>query len=235
MRLTYISAIATFLCLATAVTDADAIEVKDQFHDVPASLDPEGPVDTIASKGQAPWQTFEVGVSGILSQVDLGVYQLVDQHLSLTVQITRAANNIADLKASSVLATAIIPADLVPTIAPFEPRIPHNTLSVDFSASQLAVQKGDSLAIVLRSEGNQYYGVYWWNNYWGHPDQYSRGDSSLWGDNADAQFATFVQVPEPTGLCLTAVILAISHAIHNRAGVKPYQQRLFITDLYPGV
>jgi hypothetical protein len=151
-------------------------------------------------------QTFTVGVTGVLTQVDVEIRR--DAGIpDLLLDIRPTIEGVPVASDADALASFVIPSAGVPTDAAF--------LSTDLSAAQIAVSLGDVLAIVLRAPGPGGPLNYSWQGsisppLYGSGSGFFRGGGSpVWfpasSGPTDFSFQTFVEpaaVPEPSTLLL---------------------------------
>ena len=148
-------------------------------------------------------QTFTVGISGILSGVDLQVRRsnasLPDQNLLFDVRPTIGGIPVVD--DSLALVSLPISVSDVPIFAP----ITDDYVSVDLNPFSIFVTSGDVLAITLRYPGS---GSYVWldkiGDLYTSGALFSRRFSPAWGEampSSDAGFRT-TTIPEPATMLL---------------------------------
>lgn len=152
---------------------------------------------------QTDAQTLTVGVEGLLTRVDLiGVnHHRCIATEDLVVDLVATAGGVPT---STVLASRTLPPASIPTV--------RGTVTVDFSSTPVAVQVGDVLAIVLRSDVSEC--TYAWDG--DVPGSYPGGGNFVlilgtWFDTPrDMGFQTFVEpegdedddgVPDETDVC----------------------------------
>jgi hypothetical protein len=168
-------------------------------------------VDSIFAAGQ----TVRVGISGILSRVDLGVFRQNDISSPLSVDIVRTQSGQPSFAAGDRLASITLDQSQIPLVTTSAQLYnPTNNVSVDFSGSGLSFNSGDLFGIVLRSNPEITHNYSWWV---ARPsvDTYPAGGSYSFQyfNNAvlphgvpDTQFATYVQVaPEPSTFLLLGI------------------------------
>jgi hypothetical protein len=142
------------ICAATVAPAADPSQ--DQSFDAYSVLGQSGvSVSGFLIGGGADLaQTFTVGASGNLTRIDLQINGRSGVTQPILVDIRATVGGLPSDGNSIVLATATVPANLVPTTV-------GASATVDFSATPIAVQAGEVLAIVLRT--SETVGIYSWN------------------------------------------------------------------------
>lgn len=189
------------LALGGGVGHLSAAAIPDQSF-VP--INHLGGLEVTASQIDA--QTFTVGVEGLLTRVDLiGVnHHRCFATENLVVELRATAGGVPT---STILASRVLLPASIPTVS--------GTVTVDFSATPVAVQVGDVLAIVLRSNAAPSGCTYAWDG--DVPGTYAGGGSFIsfdgitWFDTPrDMGFRTFVEseddddddgVPDETDVC----------------------------------
>jgi hypothetical protein len=182
----------SYLSIATA-----AAQVIDQSYD-PGN---NGGYTFNLNNPQA--QSFTVGITGLLTQVDIRAYNFfggANGPLNLRVH---TFNPGAPPTLGSLLATASLPPSSVPSTSGF--------VSFDLTAAPPSVTSGQQLALVISTTGTT---SYLWEGR--VPGGYSSGQgyvvsgNNLFntgsGANWDFGFRTYV-VPEPAGLTIIAIAL----------------------------
>jgi hypothetical protein len=149
-------------------------------------------------------QTFTVGIAGTLSSVEVRIFGLTD----VTI----------DIRPTTSLGVPLLsddPADQLGRVTVTPPSLSFALVSADLSPFGIAVRPGDVLAIVLRSDGVQNWGI-------AHDGDatYAEGEAFLrrgtdWEtfsqvfptfSRVDFQFNTFVEpIPEPSTLSLLGI------------------------------
>jgi hypothetical protein len=201
----------TIVCTFSIILFHSAAEVKASTLD--QSFEPDFTGTSAPINSLVNWaQTFTVGLTGTLTQVDLLLHRLgltIPPGSDIIMEIRPTASGIPNEDISSVLASALIPPGDIPAGGP------ESFVAVDISTTGLSVTTGDVLAIVLRAPGIDVIGldIDWWGN---SLDEYGSGSafrqfisggSFTWdlipdGD-VDFGFRTYVQViPIPPALWL---------------------------------
>jgi PEP-CTERM motif len=181
-------------------------------------FDPTGSITVFSGFGGANTnqyraQTFQVGLTGTLSEVDVFVHRFSSSptggNLVLEIRRQTSSGVPSDASADSLL-TMLIASTSIGTSAVFLP--------VDVSSADLTVSAGDKLAIVLHADSGTPTGLtYIWDGQNNNP--YANGGAfeevvgnHSWGNeglpNADLGFETFVNssaAPEPGSLALSAL------------------------------
>jgi hypothetical protein len=214
-RLTFVAVLAiSVICLAPCQSAAGRTEMLDQVF----IASPESEVTSAfgVNPDLVAGQSFTVGRSGILSSIDVGLFRRDSVPTTITVDISRTVDGIADFSESGVLARRSVSSELLPIYIFHEFHHQQRfTLHVDFSDNFLQVNPGDTLAIILRP--NAFIHSWWSDN--GRDVSYPRGlffqasfGQSGWDvetyDNGDAMFRTFVVAPEPASIGLSLLALS---------------------------
>jgi hypothetical protein len=197
----------------------------DQIHAVPPNPN-QANAYGLSSFTEAA-QTFTVGVSGTLANIDVGLYRPSSAFEgTIVVDISRVVAGVPDFSEAGVLARRTVSNSTIPVLSVFDVFTPVFSLSVDFSDTSLNVTPGNTLAIILRpnTTGSDYYN--WWANVAGGPSyaggkffqrQTSNGSITDAGTQYDAHFRTFVLVPEPSSLALGVLaVLGLVASIQRR-------------------
>jgi hypothetical protein len=151
-------------------------------------------------------QIFTVGVSGMLSVINLQIRQYLDYgQSSLTNPVTVSVRTLSGAFPASTLASVSVPASSIPT----NPS-PATWVSADFSSALLLLSAGEQLAIVVTSAQTETFTANYGWYYSGSGSGYANGDSvgrSIgypWGThNSDFGFQTYVvPAPEPGAIQL---------------------------------
>jgi hypothetical protein len=201
-----ITACAGFILVGTSQVTTSAPILDQSFE--PATLNRFLGI----APGDSGAQTFTVGITGILSAVDVLVERNGDADLQFDIR--PAANGVPVESDSMTLASVTVPASTVP--------LPASFLEFDLSSFGIPVSQGEVLAIVL--SGN--------SRWFGAPnDPYSPGAAYFRRfpdmptftpvfDNLDVGFKTFVEpIPEPSALVLISVgIIGLGFLRSRRAG-----------------
>jgi len=151
-------------------------------------------------------QTFTVGITGQLTNIEILVWEWTSQITDLFVDIRPTINGVPILDDSAILGEVAIPAS---EISGF----PHTFITVDYSSQNIQVAAGDELAIVLRMDPSGQGGDYSWRGETGDlyasGVAYTRTDTTDWfapmsgGLTVDYGFKTFVNpIPIPPALWL---------------------------------
>ena len=221
MKLSKVFAVVMTAWFATSCLAAEQL---DQSYDVP--VDSQNLRDAIYFVKVAA-QTFTVGVSGTLSKVELAIQRSSDFPGSVSVDIARVVAGTPDYSQSGRLANQTLAVSSIPVQDPNTP-LAKTFVPIDFSSSNLAVNAGDYLAIVLRPSytGSNYIG--WWENNSSQPsyeggtyftyDVVMQSGADIGGSINDAQFRTYVTtIPEPsTCVLLAGCSLAIGFTRRDR-------------------
>jgi hypothetical protein len=200
--------IAFAVCLLIALLSTNttnAAPVLDQYFEAGSSSNLTSYVGGAVDKAQ----TFTVGLSGILSQIDLDIQRITTSN-DLIFDIRATSNGLPIENDSTTLASLTVPFNSIQTTRDF--------FSLDISSYNISVASGDMLAIVLDS-GNDH--DYAWFGYSSTSDPYSGGESyfrnpsagfNTWTSSSyytvathDLGFRTFVNttvVPEPVSFIL---------------------------------
>ncbi len=203
------------LAVWTALAAAQSpVEVLDQSSLVPPGVD--SIAGLVIDEEFSPGQTFASGVAGRLARIELGVYRSSAPVVApLTVELVAVQGGLPNYSPAGTLASRVLPATAVPVISSFaEVSQPRVTLSVDFSADDIATTVGGMLAIVLRCDATRHLGYSWWLTNQG-VSVYPGGRAATLQNGAsapqptfeDAHFRTFVAIPEPASAVLVAIAL----------------------------
>jgi hypothetical protein len=169
------------------VTSANANGTLDQeFDPIPSNL------YSFFGATTDKAQTFTVGISGQIVQVDICVSRHPGNVMPLEMDLRLVVNGIPVESDSNTLASVVLNANEVPVTEGF--------VSVEVSSFSVIVEPGDELAIVLRSRAVH---DYTWYGRFGNPYPRGRGHyrNHAPGDhwtlmNADDQgFRTYVSEP----------------------------------------
>lgn len=119
------------------------VAVVDQSNITYLSFGGDGAPGSAVNPTQSVAQTFTVGLSGLLSRIDLGLYR---DAAALTGDVT------VDILPASVLPAYEFGSSLFTMTIPIAsiPLLTTNLTTIDLSAANLAVNAGQQLAIVLR-------------------------------------------------------------------------------------
>ena len=164
-------------------------------------------------------QTFTVGLTGVLSSIEVRVLKDTDIFESLTLDL-RTPNGTLPGLAAATLATAVLsPGDIPNAVTSF--------VSFDLSGAGIAVTAGDFLSFVLSSPSQHRSPASYTITNSGAEGGYDGGDGFLGrgpGGNTftvtnDLFFRTFVDVPEPAPLAVLALgIVVLVSARRTRRG-----------------
>ncbi len=194
------SAFLALLAVLLIPLTADAVPIVDQEHFV-AHPNATGGLSGIPTFGRA--QTFTVGLTGLFHSLDV---QLDGGATQARILATSAGAPIGGVGGSTVLAVTHAVSNV------------GDVFTFDFSASRLAVDPGDVLAIELIGDGA------WWGVNVIGGGSYSAGsdyffntiiDVDTWSinQNLDWNFRTYIQVSEPPAAALLGLgILAFGFA-----------------------
>lgn len=189
------------LVLAVSGTGAHAAPILDQSFTV-NPVNRGAAVYALISRAQ----TFTVGMSGVLSQVDLQLGRAAGTTADLTVEVRRTSSGLPLLGAGDLLGTATVTAAQVGAAL-----FPTKFVSVDFSGAPIAISTGDVLALVLTSTGPSYYEWYLWatSDAYAGGSGFYRPSSGTFVADGDSGFRTHVtqSVPEATSLLLIGTAL----------------------------
>lgn len=202
--------------MLTTTGPASAVIVLDQEYSPDPSLSPSGGAivgqdirDTVFKMGQ----TFTVGVTGVLSAIEVRAFKDAAIFENLTLDL-RTPDGSLPGPASAILATAVLSAGDIPnSITSF--------ISFDLRGADIAVAAGDFLSFVLSSPSDHRDPASYLITNSGAEGGYSGGDGFLGrgpgGDTFavtnDLFFRTFVDIPAPAPLAIMALgVLALASA-----------------------
>ncbi len=217
--------LACFALLSIGVGHSDATPILDQFF----VADVAGDNTIIAARFNAA-QTFTVGITGVLTSVEVNIaqFELTSAPLVLDIRTTTDGVPTEPDSGSNVLATLTLPAASIPSIPEF----------VTFDVPDLSVTAGEVLAITMSTTAGAVLGApddapFIWLDGSGYSGgrAFARGVDAAgltWGDGAtfslagtDYAFRTFVDpaspVPEPSTLLLLCVLAVSVGTLRNRA------------------
>ncbi|MFZ4506782.1 MAG: PEP-CTERM sorting domain-containing protein [Fimbriimonas sp.] len=189
------------VCLAgSAITNSFA-GTLDQHNEGPLSPDPNG---AFAYNFQTPVQTFTVGVTGLIDQIDLQVGRIGTPTQSITVEVFKTTGVSSFVPSGSVLFSHTFN----PTFFPTSTAVFTSINFGDYFASPIDATVGETYAIRLSSPeastfSNQFYV---WNLSGGN--QYSGGHFSGSSDQ-DMGFRTYVITPVPEPASMVAMSLGL--------------------------
>jgi len=196
--------------ILVAVAPATGATTEDQH------LLADGQFNAAVTSYQGWGQTFTVGLSGLLTRVDLQLGRQTGTSGPLQVELRKTSGGLPDLTPQALLFSTSIAASAVPVTgspASF-------TVFLDLSSAPPSVTPGDCLAILLTNPDTSWY--LWSSHYW--PGDIYSGGSALklvspsapnWIEVSgyDSGFDTWItQVPEPSALLpVGLLILAVSY------------------------
>jgi hypothetical protein len=163
--------------------------------------------------GTSGAQTFTVGITGILTEVDV----LVERNggAGLRFDIRPTVNGVPVENDAMTLASITVPASTVP--------FPASFLDFDVSSFGILISQGEILAMVL-SDNSRWFGTP--NDpYPGGAAYFRFADTTFTPvfDNLDVGFKTFVEpIPEPSTLALLGIgVIGLGFLRSRRAGRPP--------------
>jgi hypothetical protein len=216
----------TFSMLVTAVVLLAAIKTADASPLLDAAWEPVGPLagagESFVSADQTLGQTFTVGITGVLTQVEVLFDRFAIEEFgfgSATDDLLISIWSTADgLPVTSLTSPVAFLASSAPTRTSAGSSDDPSTYAWLSAAVSLPVKTGQVLAIVASSAtpGTSPFG---WFSYSHDPSAYASGNGVLvldgaWGDapSDDFAFRTFVEpqtsslpVPEPGSILLLAL------------------------------
>ena len=220
------------LVLVIATTANPALAIVDQeFAPIPGDL---YRVANVGSSNNIDWaQTFTVGVSGLLTGVDVWIAResVVSEPLIYDIRTVVAGKPSDPDFGPNILASGIIPAHSIPLVS-VDLQPPTNPTHLGFGAGSFSVNAGMVLAIVLQTNDpgtTDARVAYQWNGR--SPGSiapgYDGGDDWVrllglgganWeaGESNDLYFRTYVQIPEPAGSSLCIGIAITLSAVCRR-------------------
>ncbi len=150
------------------------------------------------SANQSLAQTFVVGLSGRLTEVDLQMGRRQPAVAPLQFELRRTASGVPELSAQALLFSTTLDTNLFPIGMPYD-----FAVAVDLG-NGVPVTAGERLAVVCATTGDWYY----WSS-WRLADIYPSG-STCWRpisrsyfvtlSGQDSGLQTWVSIPEPLGL-----------------------------------
>ena len=200
--------LAVCLYCMTFAAAVSASPVLDQEHFDPA--------DTFSALSVAndrtQVQTFTVGVSGLLSRIDVKVGRR--EHTTEDLQFTLFSTGPSGLP-QDAMATVHVPASAA------DPDLLRKFVSFDVQSFSLDVAAGDLLAIALNTNAPnvppRYTERYEWEigGRYGKGAAYSKIGPLYFRKDEDFYFRSFVSVPEPSTVCLIAVFLVYRQMVRS--------------------
>jgi hypothetical protein len=181
----------------------------DQSHVVPGSG-----ADYAVVTTQSLAQTFTVGLSGLLAEIDLQISKNTGATGDLAFTIRTTSGGLPNTDDGQSLFTTVIPLSSIPTVdSPFDT---VSVTAIDVSSATIMVTPGEVLALGLSRTGA---GVPPWATWRSSTDNYSggalyqrSGPTSSWDPvlittvGQDAGFQTYIStVPEPSSLVLAGI------------------------------
>jgi hypothetical protein len=192
--------------------------ILDQVSEIPSANQGTNfyPVVSLLGNGTSRAQTFVVGRTGKLAQIDLGLTGF-RQSSAYWVEVSIATVINGEPNFDSALASRRILSEDI-SLSPVY-LAPQFSLEVDFSPSDLRITAGETLAIIVTSNllrsSNPFdvFGI--WKEASG-ADSYPDGRSYYYDPNynyksvmsEDLYFRTFVEVPEPVSVRLALLAAA---------------------------
>jgi hypothetical protein len=179
-----------------------------------------GPTSGFGAIFQDVAQTFTVGVSGQLTQIDILMTTRGTPPGDLILDVRSTTAGVPNEDDGSVLGSIVVPAATLP---------PASFVSFDLSGAGIQLAAGDVVAFVLRSRDSTLGDDYWIGG--GDPGGYAAGDAFLrqngspgtwqpWDGSTnviDLGFKTYMLVPEPgTGVLLALGLVGLAARSRQR-------------------
>ncbi len=202
----FLKVLSTLALIFAITSPASAALVLDQSADAFAAGSADG---LVVSDGQAPSQTFTVGIAGLLAQVDLQVQQGSSPPSDdLILSILGTTGGVPDLN-QALGSVSIAPGDVPP-----QDFNNVSFVSVDVSSLGIFVSVGDSLALELTyPTGSGFYFWYEAGDIYAGGENYTRNPPSTQFsfEGFEHGFQTWVEtpmdvVPEPSSLLVWSLL-----------------------------
>jgi hypothetical protein len=217
--------------MLTAVGSANAAPVLDQEYSPDPNTPPVGhaavgqnSVSRILNRGQ----TFTIGITGILSAIEVRVAKNPNIIEDLTLDLRTTNGSLPGL-AGATLATAVLSAGDIPdSVTSF--------ISFDLSAAGIDVTAGDFLSFVLSSPTLHSNPASYFISNSGAEGGYDGGEG-FWASYQDGNnfevlndlfFRTFVEVSEPGSLAVLGLGLFVLASARRRHPDNPWSARVCV-------